>query len=550
MLQQLSIRNYTLIDKLEIDFYSGFTTITGETGAGKSIILDALSLIIGQRADIRVLKDSSKKCIIEGTFSTQNYQLGQFFEKYALDYDHVVLLRREINREGKSRAFINDTPVTLSQLKEIGDKLIDIHSQHSTLLINDTDFQLFVVDNYSDIFTEANNFKTQFLELKELKKELLIKSELERKSQSDADYYNFLFNELEQAKLIESEQKDLERELEVLNNIEQIKSVLSKSLFSLSEAENNCIQQINFVQNQLSQISKFEISVEENLKRLQSLFIELKDIVQDLQQIEDKTLFSPERLEQINSRLNEIYRLEQKHHVSEVSELILVKNDLDSKLQGISSLENQIKELTRIIDKKQLELFAEAEKISLKRGSAFSEIEAKSVETLKMLGMPDARIRIVNNKSSVLTDTGIDNIVFTFSANKGFELKEISRIASGGEISRLMLVFKSLVSKKRMLPTIIFDEIDSGMSGEVAARTGQIMKELSEGMQVFSITHLAQIAAKGDQQYQVYKTADKTTTFVNIKKLNNEERVGVLAEMLSGKEVSDASRTIAKQMLS
>ncbi len=550
MLTNLSISNYALIDKLEIDFGAGFTTITGETGAGKSIILDALSLITGQRADSQVLKNKTQKCIIEGTFNVRNYQLGSFFEKYALDNDEVVLLRREINPEGKSRAFINDTPVTLSQMKELGDKLIDIHSQHNTLLINETDFQLFVIDNYADIYSEVNHFRNQLAELKELKKELSIKADQERKAQTEADYFNFLFTELEQANLAESEQIELEKELEILNHIEQIKTVLTKSLFSLNESENNCVQQLAFTQNQLSQIAKYDERLEENSKRLQVLYIDLKDIVQELEQIEEKTLFSPERLEKINNRLNEIYRLQQKHHVATVAELIAIKNDLDNKLLNISSLASQLKELSTFIDQKQKSLFSEAEKISQKRSKVFPEIEKKSVNILKMLGMPDVRIKIENRKSEALTGSGIDNVYFTFSANKGSEMKEIAKIASGGEISRLMLVFKSLISRKRMLPTIIFDEIDTGMSGEVATKTGQIMKELSAEMQVFSITHLAQSAAKGDQQYQVYKTVNKDTTFVNIKKLNHTERVEVLAEMLSGKQISEASKAIANQLLS
>jgi DNA repair protein RecN (Recombination protein N) len=550
MLTHLSIRNYALIDTLEIDFFSGFTTITGETGAGKSIILDALSLITGQRADTQMLKDKSRKCIIEGSFDIQNYPVGSFFEKYSLDYEKLVLLRREINPEGKSRAFINDTPVTISQLKELGDKLIDIHSQHNTLLINETDFQLFVVDNYADIYSEAVDFRKQLAELKELKKELAQKTELEKKSRADADYYSFLFNELEQANLVESEQRDMEQELEVLTHVELIKTALAKSLFTMNETENNSLQQLSFIQSQLSQIARFDERVEENAKRLQSLFIELKDIGQELEQIEEKTLFSPDRLEHINLRLNEIYRLQQKHHVGSVAELLTVKNDIDDKLQAISSLETQINELASRIEQKHAGLMKIAQGISQKRSKVFAEIESKAVSILKMLGMPDARIRIENNKSEVLTDNGIDEIYFTFSANKGSDLKEIARIASGGEISRLMLVFKSLISRKRMLPTIIFDEIDTGVSGEVANKTGQIMKELSQGMQVITITHLAQIAARGNQQYQVYKTVDKNSTFINIRKLEETDRVGVLAEMLSGKDISEASITIAKQMLS
>jgi DNA repair protein RecN (Recombination protein N) len=476
--------------------------------------------------------------------------VGSFFEKYSLDYEKLVLLRREINPEGKSRAFINDTPVTISQLKELGDKLIDIHSQHNTLLINETDFQLFVVDNYADIYSEAVDFRKQLAELKELKKELAQKTELEKKSRADADYYSFLFNELEQANLVESEQRDMEQELEVLTHVELIKTALAKSLFTMNETENNSLQQLSFIQSQLSQIARFDERVEENAKRLQSLFIELKDIGQELEQIEEKTLFSPDRLEHINLRLNEIYRLQQKHHVGSVAELLTVKNDIDDKLQAISSLETQINELASRIEQKHAGLMKIAQGISQKRSKVFAEIESKAVSILKMLGMPDARIRIENNKSEVLTDNGIDEIYFTFSANKGSDLKEIARIASGGEISRLMLVFKSLISRKRMLPTIIFDEIDTGVSGEVANKTGQIMKELSQGMQVITITHLAQIAARGNQQYQVYKTVDKNSTFINIRKLEETDRVGVLAEMLSGKDISEASITIAKQMLS
>jgi len=550
MLNHLSIRNYALIDNLEIDFFPGFTTITGETGAGKSIILDALSLVAGQRADSQVLKDKKQKCIIEGSFNIQDYPIKPFFEKYSLDYDNVVLIRREINPEGKSRAFINDTPVTLAQLKELGDRLIDIHSQHNTLLINETDFQLFVVDNYANIYDKAIDFRKHLSDLKELKKEFAIKTEQERKSQTDSDYYGFLFNELEQANLIETEQKDLEQELEVLTHVEQIKTTLSKSIYTLNESENNCLQQIGFIQNQLSQITRFDESLEENSKRLQTLFIELKDISQELEQIEEKTLFSPDRLDLINQRLSEIYRLQQKHHVTTVADLILVKNEIDNKLQAISSLETKIKELDNLIGQKQTELFKVAGDISINRSKVFEEIETKVVNVLKMLGMPDARIKIENNKSSELTENGIDNIYFTFSANKGSELKEISKIASGGEVSRLMLVFKSLISQRRMLPTIIFDEIDTGVSGEVANKTGQIMKELSQGMQVIAITHLAQIAARGNQQYQVYKTVDKNSTFINIRNLIDHDRVGVLAEMLSGKKITDASITIAKQMLS
>ncbi len=549
MLAHLSILNYALIDVIEVDFHAGYTVITGETGAGKSIILDALSLILGQRADIQSLTDKNKKCVIEGTFNIEKYSLKNFFEANNLDYEPVLILRREINPEGKSRAFINDTPVSLAQMKELGEKLVDLHSQHQTRLINDEDFQLLAVDSYADISNLVKEHAGLFAGYREKKKEHQKLCDLEKQSKADADYYNFLFSELETAALKENEQQDLEQELELLNHVEQIKSALSRSVFAMGSSENSINQQLSIVYGQLAQVSKFDAGLEENVKRLQSACIELKDITSEIELIEEKINYSPERFELVSQRLNEIYRLEQKHRVNTVAELLGIKNGLDQKLQNISSLETNIEKLELLISEKEKELQTSAESISAARKSVFKEIEQKVVHILQQIGMPNARIKIEHQKLSSINENGFDEIKFTFSANKGSELKEIDRIASGGELSRLMLAIKSIISRKKLLPTIIFDEIDSGVSGEVASKTGSIMKDLSKDMQVISITHLPQIAGKSDYHYLVYKKEEKNATFTRIKILKPEERVEVLAEMLSGSNVTEASIKTARQLL-
>lgn len=549
MLAHLSILNYALIDVIEVDFYAGYTVITGETGAGKSIILDALSLILGQRADIQSLTDKNKKCVIEGTFNIEKYSLKNFFEANNLDYENTLILRREINPEGKSRAFINDTPVSLAQMKELGEKLVDLHSQHQTRLINDEDFQLLAIDSYADISNSVKEHAVLFAAYREKKKEHQKLCDIEKQSKADADYFNFLFSELEAASLKENEQQELEQELELMNHVEQIKSALSRSVFALGSSENSINQQLSIVYGQLAQVSKFDTGLEENVKRLQSACIELKDITSEIGLIEEKINYSPERFELVSQRLNEIYRLEQKHRVNTVAELLEIKNDLDQKLQNISSLETNIEKLEMLISDKEKELQASAESISTGRKLVFKEIEQKVVHILQQIGMPNARIKIEHQKLPSINENGFDEIKFTFSANKGSELKEIDRIASGGELSRLMLAIKSIISRKKLLPTIIFDEIDSGVSGEVASKTGSIMKELSKDMQVISITHLPQIAGKSDFHYLVYKKEEKNATHTCIKILKPEERVGVLAEMLSGVNVTEASIKTARQLL-
>jgi len=549
MLTHLSIQNYALIDVIEADFFSGYTAITGETGAGKSIILDALSLILGQRADAQALMDKSKKCVIEGVFNIEKYKLAGFFEANNLDYEKNLLLRREINPEGKSRAFINDTPVSLAQMKELGEKLVDMHSQHQTRMINEQDFQLLAIDSYADISDIVREHGKLFTEYREIKKEHQKLTDLEKQSKADADYFTFLYNELETASIKENEQQELERELEMLNHVELIKSTLNKAIYSLNGNENNINQQLSVINSQLLQIAKFNSSLEENIKRLQSICIELKDVTAEIEQIEEKISYSPERFEVVTQRLNELYRLQLKHHVNSTEELLEIKNNLDLKLQNNSSLESNIRKLEQLISIKDAELLSSAEKISLSRKKVFKEIEQKVVSILQMLGMPNARVKILHQRTNSVNENGFDEITFTFSANKGSEPKEIDKVASGGELSRLMLAIKSIISRKKLLPTIIFDEIDSGVSGEVASKTGTIMKNLSKDMQVISITHLPQIAGKSDYHYLVYKKEEKNATYTRIKILNPDERVEVLAEMLSGSNVTDASLKTAKQLL-
>ncbi|HNW53652.1 MAG TPA: DNA repair protein RecN, partial [Bacteroidales bacterium] len=454
MLAHLSIQNYALIDVIEIDFYAGYTVITGETGAGKSIILDALSLILGQRADIQALPDTNRKCIIEGTFKIKNYELNYFFESYNLDYDDTLILRREINPEGKSRAFINDTPVSLAQMKELGEKLVDLHSQHQTRLINDEKFQMLAIDSYADISGQVKDHAGLFTGYRENKKEQQRLIDIEKQAKADADYYNFLFNELESAALKENEQQQLEQELELLSHVEQIKSVVNKAVYAFNNSENSINQQLNFVYSQLSQVAKFDNALEENIRRLQSACIELKDISSEMELIEEKIQYSPERFEIVSQRLNEIYRLQQKHRVNTIGELLTIKNEIDLKLQNISSLESKIRKIELLISQNEKELQTSAQKISAARKRVFKEIEQKVVNILQHLGMPNARVAIAHQLLPAISEDGIDEIKFTFSANKGSDLKEISRIASGGELSRLMLAIKSIISRKKLLPTI------------------------------------------------------------------------------------------------
>ncbi len=549
MLKNLSVQNYALIDKLNVDFTDGLTIITGETGAGKSILLGALGLIAGSRADTQALQDKTKKCIIEASFNVKDFLLKDFFQENELDYETITTIRREINPEGKSRAFINDTPVTLNQLKELGERLIDIHSQHQTLSLNGTDFQLSVVDAYAKHADVLDEYQTNFKTFKLLEKQLneLIEKELQAKK--ELDYFQFQFDELENANLKVGEQIDMEQELETLNNAEEIKLNLSKAAFGLNGGEINLLSSLNEIKIMLASMAKFKPEIADLSTRVNSSYIELKDISNELETLEQEIIYDPKRIEILNEKLDAIYRLQQKHQVKTIEELIEIKDALSTKLLDFSSLEKEIEKVKTSIEKLNKSLTAKAKIISENRKKVIPKIEKEIASLLGSLSMPNAQLKISQSDVANFTATGIDKINFLFSANKGSDFKELNKVASGGELSRLMLSIKSLIAKLTALPTIIFDEIDTGVSGDVADKVGTIMNAMATKMQVITITHLPQIASKGQTHLFVYKEEKNNKTFSNIKKLNAEERIQEIAVMLSTGKPTTAAINNAKELL-
>jgi DNA repair protein RecN (Recombination protein N) len=549
MVTHISIKNYALIQSLEIDFGKGLSVITGETGAGKSILLGAINLILGKRADTKVLLDKSKKCIVEGTFEIKNYFLQDFFAKHDLDYDDRTFLRREITPYGKSRAFINDTPVNLNILKNLGDKLIDIHSQHQMLTLNDTNFRLAVIDSFAGIASIVNQYKSDFLSYQKLRSDIKELIEEEKRSKAEQDYFQFLFNELENAGLTEGEQLKLEQELEIFEHAEDIKNNLYSALSTLENEETGTLASLSLASGNLSKIENYSDKLSETSKRLESTSIELRDIANEIGNLEQQVSYDPGKAEKVSDRLNELYRLEQKHRVKTVEELIDIHNELSEKLLGITSLEESIKKLNSKLEKKKTVIFEQAEKISAKRINVFNEFESEIEKTLSDLGMPDSVFKIDRERLNNLSLDGVDSIKFLFNANRGGELQDLSKIASGGELSRLMLAVKSLISKKNLLPTVIFDEIDIGVSGNIADKMGNILLKLSKAMQVIAITHLPQIAGKGNTHYIVYKVIEGEGTKTIISQLNANDRIIEVAKMLSGQDITTASVETAKQLL-
>ncbi len=549
MLKHLSVQNYALIDQLEVDFPNGLTIITGETGAGKSILLGALGLIAGSRADSQALQDKTKKCIIEASFEIKGYALKTFFEQNELDYEATTSVRREINPEGKSRAFINDTPVTLNQLKELGEYLVDIHSQHQTLTINGSEFQLSVVDafaKHTELFTE---YQSEFKTFKALEKKLADLIEQEAQAKKDLDYFQFQFDELENANLKPSEQAQMEQELETLNNAEEIKSSLVKASVGLNGGEQNLLSSLTEIKGILAAMAKYNSGVNELSTRLNSSFIELKDIANELEALEQGIVYDSKQIELLTEKLDEIYRLQQKHQVKTIEELIIIKDELSNKLIDFSSLENEIIKAKAELDKLQKALSSKAKQLSDNRKKVIPKIETEIANLLSSLSMPNAKLKINQSAFEHFTINGIDKINFLFSANKGSEFKELNKVASGGELSRLMLSIKSLIAKLTALPTIIFDEIDTGVSGDVADKVGLIMNQMADKMQVITITHLPQIASKGTSHLFVYKEDKNNKTFSNIKKLTKEERIQEIAKMLSTDNPTAAAMNNAKELL-
>jgi len=550
MLKTLYISNYALITELNIDFEAGFSVITGETGAGKSIILGALSLILGQRADTKSIKIDADKCIIEATFDISNYHhLDSFFSKNELDNEHTLcIIRRELTNSGKSRAFINDTPVSLNLIRDLSNRLMDIHSQHENLLLSNDAYQLEVVDTIAQNSTVLQAYSEAYLEWRSLIAELKQLQKTAEKQASDLDYVQFQFQQLTDANLVENEQDDLEIEQETLSHAEEIKSELQKANQLLVE-ENRSLSLLKEAILAFSKVKSFIPEGDSWSERLHSAHIELKDISSEMNAFEERLEFNPTRLEWVENRLSEIFTLQKKYKVSSVSELIALRENLGAQLQRIDSFDEELAALKTKIERVYAKVQTVAQALTKTRQSACLPIESHLIEQLTMLGMLNIQFEVAISQLTDYSENGNDEVQFLFSANKNRAMQPVTQIASGGEISRLMLSIKSLVAHKADLPTIIFDEIDTGVSGEIAHRMGEIMQGMSADMQVITITHLPQIAAKGAQHYKVYKDETGAMTQTHIIRLNKEERITELAQMLSGKNVTDAALSNAKELL-
>ena len=549
MITFLSVKNYALIQDLKINFENGLNIITGETGAGKSILTGALSLLLGVRADFSVLNDKQEKCIVEAEFDIKQYKLKTFFDKNNLDYDDNTIIRREININGKSRAFINDTPVNLIILKEFTENLIDIHSQNQNQIINNNNFKINVLDIYSansDLLKSYkiifNDYKKTKFELKKFKDEII-------KQKADLDYLQYQFEQLNKADLENINQTELEEEAEKLSHSEEIKTALSQASFYLDESDENIISNLNSIKNIISKIASYFSKADEIYKRLESVIIEINDIASEIGTENNNLEFNPQQLEQINQKLDKIYTLQTKHNVKTVSELLEIKENLSKKINDINISDDKIKQLYNKetdLKNKSYKLADEIHKIRIKKSHIFSQEITKIIQNL---GMPNAEFNIVVNKKQELSDFGISEIEFIFTANKNEELKPVSKSASGGEISRIMLALKSIIAKNTMLRTIIFDEIDTGISGEIADKMGKLFKQISQTIQVLGITHLPQIAAKGDYHFKIYKSETNDITTTNIKLLDKNSRINEIAKMLSGEKLTDAAINNAKELL-
>jgi DNA repair protein RecN (Recombination protein N) len=549
MLTRLRIQNYALIRELDVDLYSGFSIITGETGAGKSILLGALSLILGQRADTTVLKDKSQKCVVEAVFRVDGLGLEELFKTNDLDYDHFAIFRREINPAGKSRAFINDSPVMLKTMQDIGIHLIDIHSQNQNLELNTQLFQLMVVDNCANTKGLLTTYRECFKEYRKIIVDLKEAEEKADKSKSDLDYFQFQFDQLHKAALSAEEQEMLENELKLLTHSEEIKSGLT-NVGELLNGENiSTLMQLKTTIGVIGKMNQFLPEAKGLCQRLEVIYLDLKDIVQETDSIAEKIEYDPERIKAINERLDLIYSLQQKHHVKSVGELIDIRNLLEAKISAVSLNEEEIVRLGKLLEKLKEEVDLLANQLTVQRQSVVKEIETRVIRQLLLLGMPNSKFKVEISPLAAPGINGVDFVSFLFTANKNGILCEISKVASGGEMSRVMLAIKALISKSKALPTIIFDEIDAGVSGDIAERMGIILKEISGDMQVINITHLPQVAAKGDHHYLVYKRDSESETTTQLRLLSRQERIEELAKMLSGENITAAAILNAEELL-
>ena len=550
MLRSLYIQNYALIEKLDISFGAGFSVITGETGAGKSIILGAIGLLLGQRAEVKAIRQGASKCVIEARFDISAYGMEPFFEENELEYEEECILRREVYASGKSRAFINDTPASLVQMKELGEQLIDVHSQHQNLLLNTEGFQLNVLDILSHNDEQLSVYQSLYREWKQTQQDLADLIARAEQNKADEDYIRFQLEQLEEANLSAGEQEELEQETDTLSHAEEIKAGLFRVGQLLTSDEGGLLAGLKESLNTMLGLQKVYSPATELAERLESTYIELKDVSQEVSSQEEDVEFNPERLEEVNDRLNLIYTLQQKHRVTTVEELLALTEEYAAKLAAITSYDERIGELTTLCDTLYNKVKKQAAVLTKARTGAAREVEKQMASRLVPLGMPNVRFQVEMGMRKEPGVHGEDTVNFLFSANKNGALQSISSVASGGEIARVMLSIKAMIAGAVKLPTIVFDEIDTGVSGEIADRMADIMQEMGEqDRQVISITHLPQIAARGCAHYKVYKQDNETETNSHIRSLADEERVEEIAHMLSGATLTEAALNNAKALL-
>ena len=549
MLTSLLIKNYALIDNLQVNFNDGFSIITGETGAGKSILLGGLSLILGKRADLSSLKDTTQKCIIEAVFNVSNYNLRSLFEAEDLDYEEQTIIRREILPSGKSRAFVNDSPVNLNSLQILGERLVDIHSQHQTLQLTSNDFQFQVIDALADNTDYVEKYGNELKVFKILQKELKDLLVFQSEAIKEHDYNSFLLNELVESNLVEGEIEALEEEYETLNNVEGIKEKLSEAYQLLGDEQIGVLSSLAALKNTFQKLSTYSTKYEDLYNRVNSTLIEMDDVYSEIDALQDNLDADPLRLEAVDAKLKVLHNLMQKHVATNISELITIKNDLEDKVSITENLDDTIQKKQKEVSLKEKELNVIANAIHNRRLDIIPNLKSQLEQILSSLGMANAQFKIDAVLSQDFFTNGKDELSFLFSANKGGQFNELKKAASGGELSRIMLAIKSILSNYIQLPTIMFDEIDTGVSGEISNKMADIMLEMSKTMQVFSITHLPQIAAKGHSHFKVYKEDVNEVTQTNLVKLNHDERIVEIAQMLGGLDMSSSAIAHAKELL-
>ncbi|NJY62189.1 DNA repair protein RecN [Salinimicrobium sp. CDJ15-81-2] len=549
MLTSLSIKNYALIEDIQMDLRSGFTIITGETGAGKSIMLGALSLLLGKRADFSAIRDQEKKCVIEGSFNIAAYDLKSLFAEEDLDYEQQTIIRREILPSGKSRAFINDTPANLSSLQVLGERLLDIHSQHETLSLGDNEYQFLVIDSLAKNAGKLKEYQAGLQQLKKLQKQLLELKEEQAQATKEYDYNLFLHTELQQAKLTTGMQEELEERYEELSNVEQLTEQLGSAINNIQQEEIGAAASLREAKNNLQRISGISSNYYQLFERLQSVNIELDDIATELESALDKVEANPAELEEVNSKLQVLYNLQKKHNVATVDELKHIQEELAQKISVSENADEEIARSEKAIFEKKEELHKIASEIHASRKSIIPKF-IKEVQTiLEDLGMPNATLKIELEQQREYFSNGQDKLTWLLAANKGGSFNDIKKAASGGELSRIMLAVKSILATYSNLPTIIFDEIDTGVSGDIAQKMAGILQKMGKNMQVIAITHLPQIAGKGDRHFKIYKEDAATSTITNIRELQGEARIEELAMMLGGKNISESAVAHAKALL-